>query len=110
MNSSARRTDSFFPFNRVSTALLLSVVYCTSAHAGGTAFDATSISAMGNASAGQAAEAGDASVLFANPAALTRFKRAELTQGAAVVTIGTDYTSTKNNDGADSGAPQGQNG
>jgi len=110
MNSSARRTDSFFPLNRVSTALLLSVVYCTSAHAGGTAFDATSISAMGNASAGQAAEAGDASVLFANPAALTRFKRAELTQGAAVVTIGTDYTSTQNNDGADSGAPQGQNG
>lgn len=80
------------------------------AHAGGTAFDATSISAMGNAGAGQAAEAGDASVLFANPAALTRFKRAELTQGLAVITIGTDYTSGQNNDGAPSGAPQGSQG
>lgn len=78
--------------------------------AGGTAFDATSISGMGNANAGQAAEAGDASVMFANPAALTRFKRAELTQGAAFITIGTDYTSRQNNDGASSGAPQGQNG
>lgn len=110
MYSSARRTASLFPLTRVAAAMLLSLSYSISAYAGGTAFDATSISAMGNASAGQAAEAGDASVLFANPAALTRFKRAELTQGAAIISIGTDYTSTQNNDGAASGAPQGQNG
>lgn len=94
---------------RIASAVVLFL--CSNhAIAGGTAFDATSISGMANASAGQAAEAGDASVLFANPAALTRFKRAELTQGAAIVTIGTDYTSTQNNDGASSGAPQGSRG
>ena len=109
MPSSARGTASLFPLIRLP-AIVLFALGSSSAYAGGTAFDASSISAMGNASAGQAAEAGDASVLFANPAALTRFKRAELTQGAAIISIGTDYTSTQNNDGADSGAPQGQNG
>ena len=109
MPSSARGTASLFPLIRLP-AIVLFAFGSSSAFAGGTAFDASSISAMGNASAGQAAEAGDASVLFANPAALTRFKRAELTQGAAIISIGTDYTSTQNNDGADSGAPQGQNG
>ena len=42
---------------------------------------------MGNANAGMAAEAGDASILFANPAALTRLKRAEATLGAVFVGI-----------------------
>lgn len=109
MQSSVRGAQPSIRHTHLATGIFL-IFSATAAWAGGTAFDATSISAMGNASAGQAAEAGDASVLFANPAALTRFKRAELTQGAAVVTIGTDYTSTQNNDGADSGAPQGQNG
>lgn len=109
MHSSVRRTDSHFPLKKTSAALIVGLTTGV-VQAGGTAFDASSISAMGNASAGQAAEAGDASVLFANPAALTRFKRAELTQGAAVISIGTDYTSTQNNDGASTGAPQGQNG
>ncbi|MDH4396193.1 MAG: outer membrane protein transport protein [Limnobacter sp.] len=68
--------------------------------AGGTAFDPVSISGLGSANAGQAAEAGDASVMFANPAALTRFKRAELTQGAAIITIGSNYTSNQDGDGA----------
>ena len=109
MLSSVRRTGSHFPLKKTSAALIVGLTTGV-VQAGGTAFDASSISAMGNASAGQAAEAGDASVLFANPAALTRFKRAELTQGAAVISIGTDYTSTQNNDGASTGAPQGQNG
>lgn len=79
--------------------------------AGGTAFDASSISGLGTTNAGQAAEAGDASVIFANPAALTRFKRAELTQGAAVITIGLDYTSNQDNDGAPTNSgTQGSNG
>lgn len=81
------------------------------AYAGGTAFDPVSIGSMGTSQAGQAAEAGDASVIFANPAALTRFKRAELTQGLAIITIGTDYTSAQNNDGtSQSSTPQGQAG
>lgn len=109
MHSSDGRTGSLFTLRKISAGLMVGLTTSV-VHAGGTAFDASSISAMGNASAGQAAEAGDASVLFANPAALTRFKRAELTQGAAVISIGTDYTSTKNNDGASTGAPQGQNG
>lgn len=78
----------------------LAAGFSSAAFAGGTAFDPVSISGMGSANAGQAAEASDASVMFANPAALTRFKRAELTQGAAIITIGNDYTSNQNNDGA----------
>ncbi|EDM84789.1 MAG: outer membrane protein transport protein [Limnobacter sp.] len=70
------------------------------AYAGGTAFDATSISSMGSANAGMAAEAGDASVLFANPAALTRLKRAEVVLGAAFVGINTSYTSGQTPDGS----------
>lgn len=81
------------------------------AFAGGTAFDAPSISGLGTSNAGQAAEAGDASVMYSNPAALTRFKRAELTQGAAYIRIGTDYTSNQNNDGAPTNnGTQGSNG
>lgn len=68
--------------------------------AGGTAFDADNISGMGSAGAGQAAEASDASVIFYNPAALTRFKQAELTQGAVFTTVEHSYTSLQNNDGA----------
>lgn len=68
--------------------------------AGGTAFDAVNISGMGSAGAGQAAEASDASVIFYNPAALTRFKQAELTQGAVFTTIQTSYKSLQNGDGA----------
>lgn len=85
---------------RSSVVALVASCFSMSAFAGGTSFDANSISGMANANAGQAAEAGDASVIFANPAALTRFKRAELTQGIAAITIDTTYTSNQNNDGA----------
>lgn len=79
--------------------------------AGGTSFDITSISSLGSVNAGTAAEASDASVIFANPAALTRFKRAELTQGAAFITIDHPYTSNRNNDGAPTNeGTQGSNG
>lgn len=81
------------------------------AQAGGTSFDVTSISSLGSVNAGMAAEAGDASVIFSNPAAMTRFKRAELTQGAAFITIDHNYTSNRNNDGAPTNSgTQGSNG
>ncbi|MEW6204577.1 MAG: outer membrane protein transport protein [Pseudomonadota bacterium] len=76
------------------------LLICNKAYAGGTAFDATSISSMGSANAGMAAEAGDASVLFANPAALTRLKRAEVVLGAAFVGINTSYISGQTPDGS----------
>lgn len=115
MHASSPRSASFLAphvFSPRTLSLAIALATASSGvHAGGTAFDVTSISAMGNAQAGQAAEAGDASVMFANPAALTRFKRAELTQGAAFISIGTDYTSSQNNDGAAAqGVQQGQQG
>lgn len=79
--------------------------------AGGTSFDITSISSLGSVNSGAAAEGSDASVIFANPAALTRFKRAELTQGAAYIAIDHTYTSNRNNDGAPTNqGTQGSNG
>ncbi|HEY1058623.1 MAG TPA: outer membrane protein transport protein [Limnobacter sp.] len=109
MHFTGRRPAPCFTI-RALVAGISATFISSAAMAGGTAFDVTSISAMGNAQAGQAAEGGDASVIFANPAALTRFKRAELTQGAAFITVDSPYTSNQNNDGASTGAPQGQNG
>lgn len=105
------RWGSIRPAKLAQALALGACVLPTLASAGGTAFDPVSISSMGSANAGQAAEAGDASVMFSNPAALTRFRRAELTQGAAVITIGSNYTSNKNNDGAPTNqGTQGSNG
>lgn len=69
------------------------------AFAGGTANDNQSAMGIATAGAGQAAEASDASVIFFNPAALTRFKRIEVLNVASVATFDNDYTSRQNNDG-----------
>jgi len=69
------------------------------AFAGGTANDNQSTMGIATAGAGQAAEASDASVIFFNPAALTRFKRIEVLNVASIATFDNDYTSTQNNDG-----------
>lgn len=69
------------------------------AYAGGTANDNQSAMGIATAGAGQAAEASDASVIFFNPAALTRFKRIEVLNVASIATFDNDYTSTQNNDG-----------
>ncbi|MDX1667867.1 MAG: outer membrane protein transport protein [Limnobacter sp.] len=100
-----------FAGSRRALAVALTCCFSSSAMAAGTSLDATSISGMANAYAGQAAEGGDASVIFANPAALTRFKRAELTQGLTVTTLDTTYTSNQDNDGAPTNdGNQGSNG
>lgn len=79
--------------------------------AGGTANDNQSTMGIATAGAGQAAEASDASVIFFNPAALTRFKRIEVLNVASVATFDNDYTSRQDMDGppTDSGQ-QGSNG
>jgi long-chain fatty acid transport protein len=69
------------------------------AFAGGTANDNQSAMGIATAGAGQAAEASDASVIFFNPAALTRFKRIEVLSVASIAAFDNDYTSTQNNDG-----------
>ena len=69
------------------------------AFAGGTANDNQSTMGIATAGAGQAAEASDASVIFFNPAALTRFKRIEVLNVASIATFDNDYTSTQDNDG-----------
>lgn len=69
------------------------------AFAGGTANDNQSTMGIATAGAGQAAEASDVSVIFFNPAALTRFKRIEVLNVASIATFDNDYTSTQNNDG-----------
>ncbi|MBF0379356.1 MAG: outer membrane protein transport protein, partial [Desulfamplus sp.] len=69
------------------------------AFAGATANDNQSTMGIATAGAGQAADAADASVIFFNPAALTRFKRAELLNVASIATFKNDYTSSQNNDG-----------
>ena len=81
------------------------------AFAGGTANDNQSTMGIATAGAGQAAEASDASVIFFNPAALTRFKRIEVLNVASIATFDNDYTSRQDNDGppTDDGR-QGSNG
>lgn len=71
-----------------------------SALAGGTSLDVTSIGGIATVNAGAAAAATDASVIFSNPAALTRFNRAEVTQGAAGAFLDINYRSDRDNDGA----------
>lgn len=68
--------------------------------AGGTANDNQSAQGIATAGAGQAAEAGDASVIFFNPAAMTRFKRAEVHSTTSFAMFDNDYTSLRNQDGA----------
>lgn len=81
------------------------------AFAGGTANDNQSTMGIATAGAGQAADAADPSVIFFNPAALTRFKRIEVLNVASIATFKNDYTSRQDNDGppTDDGR-QGRNG
>lgn len=82
-------------------SLALAVLFSsTAAWAGGTANDNQSTAGIATAGAGQAADAADPSVIFFNPAALTRFKRAEVSNVATIALFYNDYTSRQNNDGA----------
>ena len=82
------------------TALTIGLAASNTATAGGTANDNQSTMGIATAGAGQAAEASDASVIFFNPAALTRFKRIEVLNVVSVATFDNDYTSLQDNDGA----------
>ncbi|VWX35050.1 MULTISPECIES: outer membrane protein transport protein [unclassified Limnobacter] len=87
---------------RRACAVAFSVMAFSLSHqtfAGGTANDNQSAMGIATAGAGQAAEASDASVIFFNPAALTRFKRIEVLNVASIATFDNDYTSRQNNDG-----------
>ncbi len=64
---------------------IAAIAFLPAAHAVGISLMEVSVSGMGNGFAGSTAEANDAAVLYYNPAALTRFKKAE--QVAAAVTI-----------------------
>lgn len=60
-----------FRFKRLAATLALTTV-CGSAHAAGYALIEQNASGLGNAYAGQAAAAGDASTIYFNPAGMTR--------------------------------------
>lgn len=62
-----------------------------SASAVGISLDEVSVSGLGSAEAGAASEAQDASVVFYNPAALTRFKKAEQVVGAVVIKVNDSF-------------------
>lgn len=79
-------------FNKKYCLAFAALALQQSAFAGGTAFTENNVGSMGSAFAGAAAEAADPSVLYTNPAALTRFKKAEVSQGAVFASIKTPYT------------------
>lgn len=84
----------------VSLSVALFAGMLTNANAVGISLMEVSVSGMGNGYAGSTAEAADASVLFYNPAALTRFKKAEQSAGAVLIQVNASF-----DDG-----PQGSNG
>jgi long-chain fatty acid transport protein len=66
----------------------------TTAIAGGTSFTEQGASGLGNSYAGLSSAAEDASVFYWNPAAVTRFKKAELVGGLLVAQLETQYTNS----------------
>jgi long-chain fatty acid transport protein len=74
----------------------IGLLHTTGALAGGTSFTEQGASGLGNSYAGMSSAAEDASVLYWNPAALTRFKRAELVGGLLVAQLATPYTNSSN--------------
>jgi len=72
----------------------IGLLHTTGALAGGTSFTEQGASGLGNSYAGMSSAAEDASVYYWNPAALTRFKRAELVGGLLVAQLATPYTNS----------------
>jgi long-chain fatty acid transport protein len=86
-----------FKFNGMRS-MLHAVLYITlgmaippNADAVGISLMEVSVSGMGNGFAGSTAEANDAAVLFYNPAALTRFKKAEQVAAAVAIQIKAEF-------------------
>ena len=86
----------FIPARCALALAMLSAV--TSLHAGGFDVPVMAAGMQGTANA-NSAEARDPSVIFFNPAALTRFKRIEVLNVASIATFDNDYTSRQDNDG-----------
>jgi len=74
----------------------IGLLHSTGVMAGGTSFTEQGASGLGNSYAGLSSAAEDASVLYWNPAALTRFKRAELVGGVLLAQIASPYTNSNN--------------
>ncbi len=72
----------------------LGVMYAPTSYAGGTSFTEQGASGLGNSYAGLSSAAEDATVQYWNPAALTRFKRAELVGGLLAAQLFTPYTNS----------------
>lgn len=84
--SAVREVSSWIKFTAAAAILSVS----TSASANGIALNEQSASSAGTAYAGRSSSALDASTVFGNPAGLTKLKRAEISGGAAVVSVSDD--------------------
>ncbi|WP_214000884.1 outer membrane protein transport protein [Arsukibacterium sp.] len=79
-----------FSKNRLSLAVLLAVSSATVSAEGYKLFE-QSVSSMGNAYAGRGAQITDASLVYSNPAAMTRLSGAELSAGISLINAKTNY-------------------
>jgi long-chain fatty acid transport protein len=86
--SAVREVSSWIKFTGAAAILSVS----TSASANGIALNEQSASSAGTAYAGRSSSALDASTIFGNPAGLTKLKRAEISGGAAVVSVSDDIS------------------
>ncbi|MFS2197827.1 outer membrane protein transport protein [Pseudomonas sp. Pseusp3] len=83
-----QKMSSWIKFTGAAAILSVS----TSAGANGIALNEQSASSAGTAYAGRSSSALDASTIFGNPAGLTKLKRAEVSGGAAVVSVNVDIS------------------
>ena len=77
-----------------TTAISLAVfsaLICLSAQAEGYKLFEQSVSSMGNAYAGRGAQITDASLVYSNPAAITKLDGTQLTSGLTLITAKTNY-------------------
>ncbi|MCE2680708.1 MAG: outer membrane protein transport protein [Burkholderiales bacterium] len=82
---------------RIAVAIAIAQLggmYAPASYAGGTSFTEQGASGLGNSYAGLSSAAEDATVQYWNPAALTRFKRAELVGGLLAAQLFTPYTNS----------------
>lgn len=79
-----------FSKTRLSLAILLTIGSSSVAAEGYKLFE-QSVSSMGNAYAGRGAQITDSSLVYSNPAALTRLNNAELSAGVNLINAKTNY-------------------
>lgn len=74
--------------------LLLTFFYCAPLRASGFYIQEQSVSALGEAFAGAAADTQDASTIYYNPAGMTYLGRAQITAGAHIISPRAEFTDT----------------